>query len=227
MKKFYRLCGLLVLLIILSTYNSISFNEDIINKNSLFNIKNIEILNNILIDKELIKKKLKNIYNKNIFILNRNEIEDPLKRINFLHKVKVKKKFPNTIVITLYETSPVAKLIKNNNKYILDDYSNLLLANQNIDDTNLPSIFGEKADVHFINFYNRLKKNNFPYSKIKNYYYFRINRWDLELLDDKIIKFPSNNINEAIKKSISLLKNKKLKNYKVIDLRIDDKIIIE
>ena len=79
----------------------------------------------------------------------------------------------------------------------------------------------------FISFYNQLKKNNFPDKKIKNFYYFQIGRWDLQLLNNKIIKFPHNNTDDAIIKSIELLVDKDFKNYNIIDLRVDDKIIVE
>ena len=72
-----------------------------------------------------------------------------------------------------------------------------------------------------------MKKNNFPNKKIKNFYYFQIGRWDLQLLNNKIIKFPHNNTDGAIIKSIELLNHKNFKNYNIIDLRIDGKIIVK
>ena len=41
---------------------------------------------------------------------------------------------------------------------------------------------------------------------IKNYYFFQIGRWDLQLFKETTIKFPYNNIERAIKKSIELTK---------------------
>ena len=49
----------------------------------------------------------------------------------------------------------------------------------------------------------------------------------MQFLDNKIIKLPYNNIDEAIIKSIELLKRKDFNNYNTIDLRIDGKIIVE
>ena len=92
---------------------------------------------------------------------------------------------------------------------------------------NLPGIFGEKAEENFISFLNQLEKNNFPNQKIKNFYYFQIGRWDLQLLNNKVIKFPHNNIEDAIIKSIELLDHKNFKSYNIIDLRIDGKIIVK
>ena len=61
----------------------------------------------------------------------------------------------------------------------------------------------------------------------KNFYFFQIGRWDLQLANDRIVKFPHNNILGAIKKSIELIDRKDFENYNIIDLRIDGKIIVE
>ncbi len=58
-------------------------------------------------------------------------------------------------------------------------------------------------------------------------YYFQIGRWDLQLLNDKIIKFPHKVTDKIIKKSIDLLNRKDFENYNIIDLRVDGKIIVE
>jgi len=78
-----------------------------------------------------------------------------------------------------------------------------------------------------MNFFNQLKKNNFPTQEIKNFYFFQIGRWDLQLLNDKVIKFPSNINLKTIKKSVELLKSEDFKSYNIIDLRVDGKIIVE
>ena len=216
MKKFYRIILLLIVLIFLSTFNPKEFN--LISKKSdvLFKIENIEIKNNFLINKSEIKEKLSNIRKENIFFIKRKDIEEPLKEIDFLKKIEVKKKYPNTIIIKIFETKPVAILFKNKVKYIMDSSSNLISFKNDINFNRLPRIFGEEAE-----------NNNFPITQVKNFYYFQIGRWDLQLLNNKIIKFPHNNTDGAIIKSIELLNHKNFKNYNIIDLRIDGKIIVK
>ena len=91
----------------------------------------------------------------------------------------------------------------------------------------LPSVFGEGAKNHFIYFFRLLEENSFPIKDVEKFYFFQSERWDLQLANDKIIKFPHNNIEDAIKKSIELLDRKDFENYNIIDLRIDGKIIVE
>jgi cell division septal protein FtsQ len=227
MKKFYRIILLLIALIFLSTFNPTKL--DLVSKKSdeLFKIENIEIKNNLLINKSEIKGKLNNIYEKNIFFIKSTDIGEPLKKINFLEKIEVKKKYPNTIEIKIFETKPVAVLFKKKVKYLLDSSSNLVLFNNNINHSSLPSVYGEGAENNFLDFFHQLEKNNFPNKKIKNFYYFQIRRWDLELLNNKVIKFPHKKTNDAIIKSIELLNREDFKKYNIIDLRVDGKIIVE
>ena len=48
-----------------------------------------------------------------------------------------------------------------------------------------------------------------------------------QLIDNKIVKFPSNKTEEAIRRSVKLLNHKDFKNYNIIDLRIHGKIVAE
>ena len=118
-------------------------------------------------------------------------------------------------------------MFKDQVKYLLDSSSNLVSFKENMTFNHLPTIFGVGAENNFIYFFNQLKNNNFPDEEIKNFYYFQIGRWDLQLVNNKIIKLPYNSIDAAIKKSIELLDRKDFENYNVIDLRIDGKIIVD
>ena len=117
MKKLYRIILLILVFIFLSTYSPSGFNLILQKNNTFLKIQKIEIVNNSLIKDSEIKEKLSKIYNKNIFLIKRKDIEGPLKEINFLEKIEVKKKYPNTIIVKIFETKPVAILYKNKAKY--------------------------------------------------------------------------------------------------------------
>jgi len=227
MKKIYRIILILGTFIFVSTYNPNKLNLNSEKKEVFLKIKKIEIINTSLVKENEIIEKLDHIYNKNILTIRREEIEEPLNQINFLEGIEVKKKYPNTIIIKVYETQPIGILFKDKTKYLLDNSSNLVYFNEAKNFENLPSIFGEGAENNFLNFFNQLENNNFPKEKIKSYHYHKIGRWDLELFDNKIIKFPHNKISETIQKSIEILNRKDFQNYNVIDLRIHGKIIVE
>tara|TARA_Y100000590_G_C15577164_1_gene960888 strand:+ start:336 stop:1019 length:684 start_codon:yes stop_codon:yes gene_type:complete len=227
MKKFYRIILLIVIFTFITTYTPKKHDYNEKENNVFFIIKKIEIINNSLIDKEDIESKLVNIYKKNIFFIKRKDIEDSLKEVNFLSKIEVKKKYPDKLIIKIFETEPIAILLKNKSKYLLDNLSNLITLENDENFDYLPSIFGKGAEKNFIDFFYRLKKNNFPVEKIESFYYFQIDRWDLKFKNSQIIKFPENDSDELIVKSIELLNNEDFKNFNIIDLRVDGKIIAE
>ena len=227
MKKLYRIVLLILVLIFLSTYSPNKFDLILEKNNTFLKIQKIKIVNNFLIKSSEIKEKLSTIYNRNIFSIKKEDIEEPLKEINFLEKVEVKKKYPNTIVVKIFETKPVAILYKNKAKYLLDSSSNLIFFENNMNFNQLPSVFGIGAENYFVYFFNQLENNNFPINNIKKFYFFQIGRWDLQIANDKMIKLPHDNIEDAIKKSIELLNRKDFQNYNIIDLRVDGKIIVE
>ena len=227
MRKFYSILLLLLTLILLTTYNP-SEMELISNQgNSLFDVKSIKIINNEKIKPDVIEEKLKKIYGQNIFFVKTSEIEKVTRNIIYLQSIEVKKKYPNTLIVKVFETSPLAILLKNSEYYILDSGANLILINaDSVTNYNYPHIFGKNSEKYFLNFLQLLKKNNFPIIDIKNYYYFQIGRWDLQLKDGLLIRLPNNMIKNAIEKSVDLLNKDDFKNYEVIDLRINGRIIV-
>ena len=227
MRKFYSILLLLLTLILLTTYNPSEMELISNQSNSLFDIKNIKIINNEKINQDVIEKKLKKIYGKNIFFVKTSEIEKVIRNITYLQSIEVKKKYPNTLIVKVFETSPLAILLKNSEYYILDSGANLILINaDSVTNYNYPHIFGKNSEKYFLNFLKLLKENNFPIIDIKSYYYFQIGRWDLQLKDGLLIRLPNNMIKNAIEKSIELLNKDDFKNYEVIDLRINGRIIV-
>ena len=226
MKKIYKIIIFFFIFIFLTTY--IPREIDVSKKNvDFFQIKKIKIINNNLIKNEIINKKMNKFYNKNIFFIKKKDIEKSLNSLNFLKSIEVKKKFPETIILKIYETEPVALIFKKNQKYILDSSSNLIPFTKDISIENLPNIFGEEAEKEFLIFLKILENKNFPTNLIKNFYFFQIGRWDVQFYDNKIIKFPSSKTAEAIELIVELLDRKDFKNYNVIDLRVHDKIVVE
>ena len=187
MKKFYRVIILFIVFIVISTINPRDQETKSNKKNIFFSINEIEIENNDLIDKEKILEKLKRIYGKNILFLKKYEIEEPLKLINFLDNVEVKKIYPNKIIIKISESKPIGIIIKKNKKYILDTSSRLILYNEKILSNSLPLIVGDNAEKEFVNLFNLLEKHDFPTEKIKNYYYFQIGLWDSKLFIEQLL----------------------------------------
>ena len=103
----------LTLLILLST---ISFQQKI--TFSKFNIKKIDIENNLMVKEQELKKSLQPIYNRNIFFLKKKEIEKMLIKNTFIDSFDVKKKYPSTLKIRIFEKKPIAILLKQKKNFI-------------------------------------------------------------------------------------------------------------
>ena len=136
MNNIYRIILLLVAFFLLSTYTPKDYK--ITNKKvyNFFKIKEITVLNTKIINENDILKKLKDVYGKNIIFLKKDFIEKPLLTVDFLEKIEVKKKYPNTIIIKIHETKPIGILFKNEKKYFLDSMSKLIVFNKNLNTEN-------------------------------------------------------------------------------------------
>ena len=157
MKKFYSILLLLIIFTFLTTYNPSEIEFFSNKNNSIFNIKNIKITNNKKINEGDIESKITEIYGKNIFFVKTKDIKNVIKNINFLDTIEVKKKYPNTLIIKIFETEPVAILFKNNEYFLLDSGSNLIPLNKNsVESYKYPHIFGKDSERHFFNFLTSL-----------------------------------------------------------------------
>ena len=90
---------------------------------------------------------------------------------------------------------------------------------------NLPYVIGNQKS--FRPLYNNLKEINFPIQTIRKFTLYDLNRWDLETLNDKVIKLPSKNYNKSLKNFLNLVDKSAFKKYKVFDYRIKDQLILK
>ena len=209
-----------ILFILLTTITSKQ--EIIISK---FKIKEIKIENNLLLETEDIIKSLKPIYNKNLVNLNYREIEEKLSKKTFIESFNIKKKYPNTLQIKIVEKKPIAILQNKKKKYFLSEKLDLIEFNNSKKYQNLPFILGEEKKFKI--FYNNLNEINFPLEIINKYTLYESNRWDIETINQKIIKLPINNYVNSLKNYLNLRTKKNFENYKVFDYRIENQLILK
>ena len=73
MIKVYKIFLLILVLILLSTFNPNKFEISYKTKDNFFKIEKIIILNNSLVKKDIILKRLDQLYGKNIFLIKRKK----------------------------------------------------------------------------------------------------------------------------------------------------------
>ncbi|MFL2852682.1 MAG: cell division protein FtsQ/DivIB [Candidatus Pelagibacter sp.] len=212
--------GLIILLIFLTTYNP-KFN---IIKSSNLNIQKIVIENNEILNSEEIKRKLSFLYEKSLFFLESEEIKTKLKDEAFIESFSIKKIYPNTLKLMIVEKKPVAILQNKKKKFYISDKGNLINFIEIKLYDNLPMVFGNGRN--FYTLYKDIQSTSFPLKKIKSFYYFESGRWDLILLDDKVIKLPIKDQKSSLKNFVISETNSNFENYKIFDYRIKDQLIL-
>jgi len=218
MKK--RLVIALILLILFSTY--IPQKLFLINK---FNIEKIEVENNSILKDDEIKEALAFLYHTNLFFLNTSNIEKKLKKKTFLESFEIKKIYPNILKVKIFEKKPIFILQHNEEKFYINKNIDLINYLDLEEYKKLPIIFGDKKNFEIL--YKNLKKIDFPFYLIKNYYLFDLNRWDLETYEKKIIKLPPENYNKSLKNFMILREKNNFDKYKLFDYRISNQLILK
>ena len=209
-----------ILLILLTTITS--QRKIVISK---FNLTTIEIKNNSLLKKEDIKKLLLPIYDKNLIFLKSEEIERALMQNSFVESFIIKKIYPNTLKIEIFEKKPIAILLNNKNKFYISEKIDLIEFTNLKNYQNLPYVFGNKEEFKI--FYDDLNTINFPTDKIKKYTLYETNRWDIETTDKQIIKLPNKNYIKSLQSYLNLKNKSEFKKYDVFDFRIKNQLILK
>ena len=218
MKK--RLVIAIALLILLTTINSQQ--KIAISK---FNLKEIIIENNQLLKDKDIKNLLFPIYNKNLLFLKNTEVKRALMQNSFIESFDIKKKYPSTLKIRVFEKRPIAILLNKKNKFYLSEKIDLIEFKSLPDYQNLPYVFGNKDDFKI--FYKDLKKINFPTDLIEKYTLYETRRWDLETKNKKVIKLPSKNYITSLENFLDLKGKNSFEKYKLFDYRISNQLILK
>tara|TARA_B100001057_G_scaffold451750_1_gene495101 strand:+ start:6829 stop:7485 length:657 start_codon:yes stop_codon:yes gene_type:complete len=218
MKK--RLVIAIALLILLTTINSQQ--KIAISK---FNLKEIIIENNQLLKDKDIKNLLSPIYNKNLLFLKNTEVKRALMQNSFIESFDIKKKYPSTLKIRVFEKRPIAILLHQKNKFYLSEKIELIEFKSLPDYQNLPYVFGNKDDFKI--FYKGLKKINFPTDLIEKYTLYETRRWDLETKNKKVIKLPSKNYIISLENFLDLKEKNSFEKYKLFDYRISNQLILK
>ena len=214
---------IIIALILLISLTTITSDQKIIF--SIFSLKKITIENNSLLKENDIKKSLEPIYDKNLLQLNNKEIKKILLQNSLIDSFKIKKKYPNTLKIEIFEKKPIAILFDKKQKFYISEKIDLIDYNMLNIDNNLPYVLGNKDDFKI--FYDNLRKIKFPFNSVKKYILYENNRWDLETLNNKTIKLSPQNYKDNLEHYLNLINKKEFKKYNLYDYRIKNQLILK
>ncbi len=200
-----------------------SINNLNLNQIKFDNIKNIKVIGLNQNENLILEKNLKSLNLENIFFLNGKEINTVINKNSLIEKYEVIKKYPSTLQVNVQRTIFLAKINKNSKIFIIG--SNGKLLNKNHTNEELPYVFGNPNIKDFLGIRQNINDSKFTYNQIKNFFFFKSGRWDLELTNNIVIKLPKNNILYSLNNAFNFLNAKQSNNIKLIDLRIKNQII--
>ena len=207
------------LLFIFGSLNNVNFNKIKFNK-----IENINILETNTFDSKILLNKIKSLKLENIFFLTETEIIEVIDSNPLVEEYEVFKKYPSTINIKIKKTSFLARINQDDKIFIIG--SNGKLSNNDFSIKELPYIFGNPEPSEFLNFKKIIDDSKIPYDRIKNLYFFKSKRWDIELKNNILIKLSRNNVKEILDNVFEFMRDVNFGNIKIIDARINNQIIL-
>ena len=178
------------------------------------NIDQITVIGLLENEKQDLLNDLQLLNLNNIFFLKKFELTNKLDANKLIENYEIFKKYPSSIVIKVNKTKFLANVFNNGKSFVLGSNGKLIESIEK--KSNLPNIFGEYDKDSF---FNLLKS-------IKNLYFFKSGRWDIETKLDVIIKLPKDNLKDSLNLSLDILNNNEFKKVKILDLRQHNQIII-
>ena len=214
--KKYIFFYLIIFVILSSIHNSN------INNHNFFTIKKIEVAGLNENDNLLLENKLKNLIGSNIFLLNKESFES-INSVNLIKSYDVKKIYPNQVKVYLEPAVAISVVRYLNEKVILGNNGKIIYL-KSIPD-NIPEVTGTNDIKKVFQTIKIFNKSNFDIRNIKKINFFPSERIDIELKNNKKIKFPINLSIENLNFSVRLIEKEEFNKSKIIDLRIPGKII--
>jgi len=215
-----KICLLLLIFLLFTTYNlNIKINLP------FFKIKNIDFRNQLYLEENIKSDIFDNFTNKSLINLSKKNLNKYFEKSKWVDSYKLKKKYPNTILIILNEHKPIAIYSKDNLSYLVNN--NYILTKNTINiqaDIDLISLKGEFDAKQFKDIYSNLIITNFL-KKVKEIKIKSLNRMDLLLFNNIKVSFGE----YSSKKQIEALKQilKKYPNIERVDLRNEGRAVIK
>ena len=199
-----------------------------------FNNKNLNQLNLISINKiniqglaeknnsELLKN-LNYLKFQNLFFVNKSQIIKIIDSNTLVEEFYVFKKYPSTLNIEIQKTKFLAQTNKENDIFFLGSNGKLTRAIKSRSD--IPYIFGDFKNKNFFYLKKVIDSTNFEFDQIKNLFFYKSGRWDMETYNGLLIKLPKHKIKESLELLVLFLNHNKNKKIKKLDLRQNNQII--
>ena len=156
--------------------------------------------------------------------MNKFEVIKILNKNSLIENYKIFKNYPSSLYIDVVKTKFLAKI--NTNGKILIIGTNGKLSEIKSPNLEMPFIFGNPNIEDFLKLKKIIDKSKISYEEIKNLYYFKSKRWDIELKNNTLLKLPKHNIKTSIDNAFEFIGDENFQDGKIVDARILNQIII-
>ena len=211
----------LIFLLILSTLN----NKNIKNKKSYSNnINKIDIIG--LSDNDNLKllNKLSIFFYKNIFFIDKEEVNKIITKNNIVEYYNVKKIYPSKLSINIKPTKIIARIV--NNDQLLVGANGKIIKNETTNQS-LPLINGKFSPEEFLKLKKNIDNSRFNLKELELLTLHPSKRWDILTTKGIIIRLPEYNLLESLNLAHRVINNKKFIEKKIIDLRVNNHLIVK
>ena len=199
-------------------------NHTIFNSNK-FKIKNFQIIGLENNYKKELENNLLNSTKFNIFFINKDYLKSILNSNSLIETFQVFKIYPASLDVKIKKTKFLAKLNINGDIFLIGSNGKLTKDFFLSDSEILPFIFGNPKVEEFLKIFSIINKSDFKYENVKNLFFYKSGRIDLQLKDNILIKLPLDNLENTLKKISQLISKNKL-NKNIIDARVPNQIIL-
>ena len=215
-KKIIIYLFLFTILVTVNNINFLNFNLPQISNFAISGLNNFE--------KKEFEEDLDFLRNENIISIDKDEVSKKIYSNKIVEDLFVFKKYPSELKILIKKTNFLAITKKNNQNYYIGSNGNFILTKDILE--NLPFIFGDIEPEEFLMLKLHIDKSKFDFGQIKNLFFFKSKRWNIETKKGLIIKLPLNQIDLSLNILSKIVREEQFKNKKVIDLRNNGQIIM-
>ncbi len=219
-RKSKKILVYIILFLTIGTLNHKNFTDNSLKETININVSGLDEKNNFIL-----KNNLNFLNSSSLFFLNKNQMIETIRSNNLVENFSVFKIYPSTLNIKLSQTKFLAQTQKDNETFLLGSNGKFIKINNFKKD--LPFIFGNFDNKNFFQLKKAIDETEFNYNEIKNLFYFKSGRWDIETKSGLLIKLPRDEIKKSLNLFVSFnaqIENKKYNNF---DLRQINQIIVD
>ena len=202
-----------------------TINNQKITNSYLFEIKNFQISGLENNYKKELENNLYKIADFKIFFVDKNLLKSLLNTNTLIEKFHVFKIYPSTLNIKIEKTKFLARLNIDGEIFLVGSNGKLTKNSSSSNSEELPFIFGSPKVEQFLKIFSIISTSGFEYENIKNLFFYKSGRIDLEMKNNILLKLPVDNLKKVLKNISKLMSNNQLKK-KIIDARVPNQIIL-